>query len=284
MTDFGKALAITVAIATGPILAYAAVGVRDYIASETLDDDFSLDGAFISPGSGGGFTAYSCSNPADGCTVYGHQPGGYGSGWTWAGGWGYSGYGAGSSSDPRTDDLPPPDPVIELLDCEKDNLAYDLAGLIRPSLPSGNESGAILADTYYGVTNGVIAYGSPGTVNMVSPYGMRTIDFLGTIHSHPPRATTSNPALDEAYRIADQYPSSEDWWEMETHAMSVLSAGGDPYQISMYIVDSLGFVREFPYYTMSFYNVGNSVLLQSIPGGPPRPPLPAPIVLPRFCG
>jgi hypothetical protein len=119
---------------------------------------------------------------------------------------------------------------------------------------------------------------------MQAPYGANYVDFLGSVHSHPPRISTGNQAEDEAYRLADMYPSPDDWIDMEPHANAVLSAGGSPDQISLYIIDSSGSLRKYNWSDRGIYDVGTARLLQTIPGIPPRPPLPDSIVLPQICG
>jgi hypothetical protein len=110
------------------------------------------------------------------------------------------------------------------------------------------------------------------------------IDLLGPIHSHPPIPRSGNPALDTEAVIADMYPSSGDWQEMEREALAVLQAGGDPSQLSMYIVDEYGSLRKFEWTDRAIYDVPLWVLLQQYPGVLPRPPLPDPIILSKFCG
>ncbi len=105
-----RMIAIACAVATGPLLAHAAIGIRDYVSSTPDEEGFTLDGGgFIDPGGGG--LSPQCVWDGDVCVVTGGGgddwwPGGGGGG----GGWGGGGGGGGDcSNDPsRCEGDPPP--------------------------------------------------------------------------------------------------------------------------------------------------------------------------------
>jgi hypothetical protein len=81
----------------------------------------------------------------------------------------------------------------------------------------------------------------------------------------------------------DMYPSTTDWDALNQLAIQVMVAGGNPDQLSIYIVDRDGIVREFNYRDRATYHVPESRLLQH-PGQLPLPPLPTPMVVRKVCG
>lgn len=113
MRRFGKVLAVGSAVIAGPLLATTAVAIRDAVETgqNATDDDFSLDGAFVSPGPGQDPTA-SCDVNDDPCVVTGGGGGGW---WWWTPGgedWGGGGGSDGgcSSNDPSHCDVTDPFP------------------------------------------------------------------------------------------------------------------------------------------------------------------------------
>ena len=146
-----RMIVLACAAVSGPLLASAAIGVRDYVTSsgEADEDGFSLDGDGV-------FVGSSALTPSNGTiTVTGTRPPRppppRNPPPTWTFGWGDgcggsdSGCGGGDGGGD-----PPSDLDVERLDCEKDNLAYDLAAVIKPSLPTGRERGAILSIRWVG--------------------------------------------------------------------------------------------------------------------------------------
>lgn len=121
-----KMIAIACAVATGPLLAHAAIGIRDYVSagpSEPDEDGFSLDGdgVFVDPGTSGGLSP-QCVWDGSVCVVTG---GGWDDDW-WPGGGGGGGSGGDSgggdcSTDPSRcegNDPPPPSPENPMV-CER---------------------------------------------------------------------------------------------------------------------------------------------------------------------
>ena len=106
---------------------------------------------------------------------------------------------------------------------------------------------------------------------------------LGTVHTHPQRAPTDNEEEDAQLDFADQYPSPDGWAQMGALASRVTAAGGDPFHLSIYIVDRFGFVREFNYADRHLYDVPIEQLMGLLDTIPP-PPLPQPLLLPKPCG
>ncbi len=109
-----RMIAIACAVATGPLLAHAAIGIRDYVSSAPDEEGFTLDGGgFIDPG-GVLSSLQGCDNPSVSCDVYGGGgddwwPGGGGGGWGGGGGGGGSG-GGDCSADPSRCESEPPSP------------------------------------------------------------------------------------------------------------------------------------------------------------------------------
>ena len=150
MGRFGKCIAISAAVATGPLLAYAAMSVRDYVAAEQVpDDDFSLEGAFIDPPFDGGHPT-----PFSGDTIYVYHDrwrgGGFGwGGWGWGGGDECSGWDSGCSDGGGSTGSPPTYADYLADECNMDSLvdsqAQQIMNLIKAQ-PDWNlrEYGAVV--------------------------------------------------------------------------------------------------------------------------------------------
>lgn len=105
MRSSTRMIAIACAVATGPLLAHTAIGIRDYVSSAPDDEGFTLDGGgFIDPGEGG--LTPQCVWDGDVCVVTGSGPG---KGGGFGGGGGGTGGGGDCSADPsRCEGDPPP--------------------------------------------------------------------------------------------------------------------------------------------------------------------------------
>jgi hypothetical protein len=167
----------------------------------------------------------------------------------------------------------------DYIDCLKDGVAYDVAQRIK-SLEIRLEQGALIhKETNGNVVAGAIAVGDEGGVEPSIPLNVGYANVLGQIHSHPPRG---DPILDALSFGADRYPSPDDWNSLAALAVNVAMAGGTTLQLSMYIVDQSGAVREFRLADRATYDVPAQQLLGQ-PGYPPPPPLPDPITTPPVC-
>lgn len=187
-----------------------------------------------------------------------------------------TGGGTGGGGDPGS--LSP-----EYLDCEKDNTALAL-GIDIASRGKSIEYGALIyVDAAGDVKGGAIAFGTPDGVSPTVPNSVGIVNIIGMIHSHSERASTGNAVVDEVLRIADRYPSPYDWAEFRALAWEITLAGGNPDQLSLYIVDPFGFTREFSYSDRAIYDVPLAQLLQE-PGQLPLPPLPPVMILVPPCG
>jgi hypothetical protein len=212
-------------------------------------------------------------------TVTGKRPKNVGTGEDTGGAGGGGDYPGGPGGGGGGDGLDKP----SYKDCEKDNKALEIATDIKSMAQGRIEYGALLYKDANGqVHSGPISFGEPGTVTTSVPNLVGISNIIGWVHTHPPRAPTGT-VDDQAYRIADMYPSPDDWYQLNVLALQITSAGGDPTTLSMYIIDQDGVMREYNIADQATYNLSENQLLQK-PGEAALPPPPGAILVPRYCG
>jgi hypothetical protein len=190
--------------------------------------------------------------------------------------------GSGNSDHPMLSPEPGGGPLwpseSAYLDCLKDGVAYDVAQRIK-ALEVVLEQGAmIFKDADGHVSAGVIGLGTDMNVHPNVPGSIGYANILGQIHSHLP---TGNAVRDAYTFLADRYPSPDDWIALGELGIQVAANGGDITDLSMYIIDQLGEVREYTLADRPAYDLTADQLLGVT--GPPPPPPPAPISVRPEC-
>jgi len=78
--------------------------------------------------------------------------------------------------------------------------------------------------------------------NFTSATNQGRDDIVGEVHNHPYLVYGHDPEL-------NMYPSSHDWASAE----NTIAAGANPATYSLYIIDTAGNLREFPYTMKDFF-------------------------------
>lgn len=79
--------------------------------------------------------------------------------------------------------------------------------------------------------------------NFAAATGMGATSIIGSVHNHPYAVFGHDPDL-------NRYPSGADWLSAERD----IQRGADPANYSLYVIDTAGNMREFPYSMKDFFN------------------------------